>query len=58
MLIADIVAMIVENRIESLIRKREDAIIKKDYDRAWKINMKIDKNVCRLGSLTYWRLWA
>lgn len=52
MLIANIVSELVgnifEDRIESLIRKREDAILNKDYDRAWKLQMKIDKNKYRL----------
>ena len=57
-MIIDIIAMIVENRIEGLMKKRDNAMDKKEYDRVWKINMKLDNNRNRLGSLTYWRLWA
>lgn len=57
-MIAAIATMIVEARINSLIRKREIALRKKDYDRVWKINMAIDRNVCRLGGLTYFKIWV
>ena len=47
-IVSELVSTIFENRIERLIRKREDAILNKDYDRAWKLQMKIDKNKYRL----------
>jgi len=47
-----------EARINSLIRKRDTAIRNKDYDRVWKINMAIDRNIYRLSGLTYFKIWA
>lgn len=52
------IAAIVEARINSLIRKREIALRKKDYDRVWKINMAIDRNIYRLSGLTYFKIWV
>lgn len=43
---------IIEARTRSLIKKRDDAIRNKDYDKAWVLNMAIDKNVSRVTSLS------
>lgn len=45
---AYIVSSIIEARINSLIRERDQAIRDKDYDRAWRMNMKISNNISRL----------
>lgn len=50
---AFIMQSIFEARIERLIEKRDDAIRRKDHDTAWKMNMKIDKNVHRLTVFNY-----
>jgi hypothetical protein len=47
---AFIAQAILESRIENLTRKRDDAIRRKDYDRATILNLKIDKNVNRMFS--------
>lgn len=44
---------IIQNRIERLMAKREEAIQNKDYKKVWEINMKIDKNINRLVSFSY-----
>lgn len=53
-----IVRLIIEDRIDNLIKKRDDAIRREDYDRAWKLNMKIDKNVNRLIRCSYYEIWV
>lgn len=42
---AYIVSCIIEARIDSLIRERDQAMLNKDYDRAWRLNMKISNNI-------------
>lgn len=49
---------IIEARINSLIKKRDAAVKCRDYDRAWKLNMAIDRNIYRLSGLTYIKFWA
>lgn len=44
---------IIQNRIERLVEKREDAMKNKDYKKVWELNMKIDKNMNRLVSFSY-----
>lgn len=51
-----IMSIIIEARIHDLIRKRDEAIQKKDYERAWILNLKIDKNVSRLINCSYCRI--
>ena len=48
-----IVCNIIEARIINLIKKREDAIRKKDYERAWILDMRITKNMNRLVTNSY-----
>lgn len=50
---AFIACTLIESRIDNLIRKRDEALENKDYDRVWMLNMKIDKNVNRLVSFSY-----
>ncbi len=45
---AYIVSSIIEARINNLIVKRDDAIRRRDYERAWMLNMSIDRNINRL----------
>ena len=45
--------LITEARTNRLIEKRDQAIRNKDYDSAWKLDMKINKNVNRLISFSY-----
>lgn len=51
-----IINSIIEARIEYLIQKREEAIQKKDYDKAWILRLKIDKNISRLSRCSYCRI--
>lgn len=44
---------IIQSRIEKLIEKRDTAIRHKDYDKVWRLNMKINKNVNRMISFSY-----
>lgn len=53
-----IARLIIEDRIERLTQKRDDAIQRKDYDKAWKLNMKIDKNVTRMINCSYYKIWV
>lgn len=48
-----ILQTITESRIRRLIDKRDIAIRNKDYDQAWLYNLKIDKNINRLTTLSY-----
>lgn len=43
--------------IKRLNKKRRRAVIMRDYDKAWKLDMKKWKHVNRLHSWSYWRLW-
>ena len=51
-----IMRTIIEAKIDNLIRKRDEAIRNKDYDRAWVLNMKIDKYVTRMINVSYLNL--
>lgn len=44
---------IIQNRIERLIEKRDEAARNKNYNRVWELNMKIDKNMNRLVTFSY-----
>jgi hypothetical protein len=41
---------VIEARTKRLIRKRDRALVNKDYEKVWILNTKIDKNVNRLFS--------
>lgn len=58
MLTIYIVREFTEARINSLIRKRDIAMRDGDYERAWKLNMAIDRNIYRLNGLTYFKFWV
>lgn len=47
---------IIEARIETLMRKREEAIRNKDYHRAWILQTGIDKNISRMTKFSYYQL--
>ena len=53
-----IICSIIEARIEYLTAKREEAIRKKDYDKAWILRLKIDKNIGRLSRCSYYSFWG
>lgn len=53
-----IVRLFIEARIDKLITKRDEALQKKDYDRAWKLNMKIDNNINKLIRCSYYEIWV
>lgn len=40
-------------KINRLIRKRDEALSKRDYKRVWHLNMEIDRDVNRLVSFSY-----
>ena len=44
---------IIEAKIERLRVKRDAAIQKEDYDRAWILNLEIDKNISKMISYSY-----
>lgn len=50
---AFIMCNILETRINDLIKKRDEAIRNEDYERVWKLNICIDKNINRLVSYCY-----
>lgn len=50
---AYIACAILEAKIGRLTQKRDEALKSKNYDRAWKLNMEIDKNINRLTSFCY-----
>lgn len=52
-MVCNIVCNILETRINHLIENRDEAIQNEDYDRAWKLNMRIDKNINRLVTNSY-----
>lgn len=47
---------IIEARIESLMRKREEAIRNKDYHKAWILQTSIDKNISMMTKFSYYQL--
>lgn len=53
-----IIRLIIEDRIYVLTQKRDEARQRKDYDRVWKLNMKIDKNKNRLMRCSYCKIWV
>ena len=52
-----IICAIIEARIDYLTMKREEAIRNKDYDKAWILRLKIDKNIGRLFRCSYCSIW-
>ena len=50
---ATIMRTIIEARINRLTEKRDEAIKRKDYDRAWVLNMAIDNAINRLITYSY-----
>lgn len=53
-----IARVIIEDRIVNLTKKRDEALRRKDYDRAWKLNMKIENNMTRMINCSYFKIWA
>ena len=53
-----IARLIIEDRIDRLTKKRDDALQRKDYDRAWKLNMKIENNITRMINCSYCKIWV
>lgn len=47
---------IIEARIENLMKKREEAILNKDYHRAWILRTAIDKNISMMTKFSYYQL--
>lgn len=47
---------IIEARIDTLMRKRDEAIQQKKYRRAWKLQLDIDKNITRMVKFSYYKL--
>lgn len=43
----------IQNRIERLVEKRDEAVKNKNYKKVWELNMKIDKNMNRLVTFSY-----
>lgn len=58
MFIIYIVRDISEAKTKNLIRRRDRAILDKDYDKVWKINMAIDKWRNRTISLSSQEIWV
>lgn len=54
----DIYCLLLESRIGNLIKKRDDALRRKDYKRVWMLTMKINKNISRLSRNSYWKIWV
>ena len=52
-----IIRAIIEARINHLTAKREEAIRNKDYDKAWILKMKIDKNIGYMFRCSYYSFW-
>lgn len=52
---AFIAETIIGAQISNLIKRRDDAIRRKDYDRVWMLNMRIDKSINRLVRNSYYR---
>lgn len=52
---AYIAEVIIGARIRSLTERRDEALRRKDYDRVWELNMKIDRNINRLVRNSYYR---
>lgn len=47
---------IIEARIETLMRKRDEAIQNKKYRRAWILQTDIDKNISWMTKFSYYKL--
>ena len=47
---------IIEARINTLMKKRDEAIRNKKYRKAWIYNVKIDKNVSTMVKFSYYKL--
>lgn len=47
---------IIEAKIETLIRKRDEAIQNRKYRKAWMMQMEIDKNISTMTKLSYYKL--
>ena len=47
---------VIEARIETLMRKRDEAIRNKKYHKAWKLQIDIDKNISMMTKLSYYTL--
>lgn len=47
---------IIEARIDTLMKKRDDAIQHRKYRRAWKLQTDIDKNISRMVKFSYYQL--
>lgn len=58
MIIIYIVRDISEAKTKNLIRRRNEALRRKDYDKVWKIDMAINKWRNRTISLTSQEIWV
>lgn len=47
---------IIEAKIDSLIRKRDEAIKNKKYRKAWKLQLDIDKNISTMTKWSYYKI--
>lgn len=47
---------IIEARIETLMKKRDEAIQNKKYRKAWKLQLDIDKNISTMTKWSYYKL--
>ena len=47
---------IIENRIDTLTKKRDEAIRNKKYRRAWYYGVNIDKNISRMVKWSYYKI--
>ena len=47
---------IIEARIDTLMKKRDEAIRNKDYHRAWILQTSIDKNISTMVKFSYYQL--
>ena len=47
---------IIEARIDTLTKKRDEAIRNKKYRRAWKYSVDIDKNISMMTKFSYYKL--
>lgn len=58
MIIIDIACEISEAKTRSLMKKRDRALRKKDYDKVWRLDMAIDKSRSQTFSLSSWEIWV
>ena len=49
---------IIETRIDTLTKKRDDAIRDKKYRKAWMMQNAIDKNINKMSKWSYYKLGA